>query len=204
MRKFVAFAVFIILMSGMSASARADFIVNGSFETGDFTGWTASGHVFDLNFDLIPGDGNYTASFSTFDTPNDGVLSQSFGTTPGTTYRLEFDYASDSTGHDTTSMRAEVLGNSTLLDQTVTGTPPLANFHHFIFPFTADSALTTVRLSDTSTQTISIDGNLDNVSVTTADATAAPEPTSLTLLGVGAFTFLGYGCRRLKKARVRP
>ena len=38
-----AFAAGRVLVCFATASARADIITNGGFETGDFSGWTATG-----------------------------------------------------------------------------------------------------------------------------------------------------------------
>ena len=55
----VTASVIVMLESG---SAKADLVVNGGFETGDFTGWTLNGHNT-LNFvsSENPHSGTYSA-----------------------------------------------------------------------------------------------------------------------------------------------
>src|SRR6202011_3988465 len=71
-----------------SAPARAELVVNGGFETGDFTGWTVSdpnGIVID-NTD--PNSGNADASLGTGGAT--GTLSQTLATTAGTLYQISY------------------------------------------------------------------------------------------------------------------
>lgn len=48
-----AIVVAAALNFGLVATAQADFI-NGNFETGDFTGWTAQGHGIPGNIPVMP------------------------------------------------------------------------------------------------------------------------------------------------------
>src|SRR5579872_5052181 len=65
MRKFQAF-VAASLMMAISSPAAAQLVTNGSFETGDFTGWTVNAgatFVASGGFDGYPAeDGNYFAA----------------------------------------------------------------------------------------------------------------------------------------------
>jgi MYXO-CTERM domain-containing protein len=67
----------------------ADIVVNGGFETGDFTGWTvvdASSNTFVAPID--PHSGVYDAVLGAY--PTDGSLSQFLATTPGQNYTLTY------------------------------------------------------------------------------------------------------------------
>jgi hypothetical protein len=69
--------------------ARADLVVNGGFETGDFSGWTAA---VDPTFSGVDGNAPHSGSFGAFFGNFSGVdtLSQSIATTVGVTYHISF------------------------------------------------------------------------------------------------------------------
>jgi hypothetical protein len=87
------------LALGVSGGQAANLINNGSFENGDFTGWTQGGNtgstvVASSGFDGITAeDGNYFAALGPIG--SDGTLSQTFTDTPGATYESIFYLASD-------------------------------------------------------------------------------------------------------------
>ena len=72
---------------GGSAQAASNFLTNGSFETGDFSGWTHSGN---LGFTSIQSggaqDGNFYADVGPVG--SDGILSQTFADTAGQTLHV--------------------------------------------------------------------------------------------------------------------
>src|SRR4029077_3071499 len=111
-------------------------------------------------------------------TPN-GVLSQTFATTPGATYNLSFDLGVYSY-QTTAEQRAQitVTGNGALLSQTVSifGVGTGTAFNHKSFAFTANSSSATLTFTDVSPATINIDMLLDNVRV--SPATVPPTPTA--------------------------
>ena len=100
-------------------------------------------------------------------TPN-GVLSQTFATTPSQSYRLEFDAGVMAFNTNPQSLRVTATGSSSLLSQVVTVTG-LGNGSARWFPqsftFVANSASTTLTFRDQSSSTASIDLLLDNVRV---------------------------------------
>src|SRR5215469_17261767 len=85
----------LLIITARTASAKsANLIVNGDFETGNFTGWTvtpaASGSIIFVN--LGPGpDTTFGAFFGATGTTFDSI-SQTFATTPGASYTLNFFY----------------------------------------------------------------------------------------------------------------
>jgi hypothetical protein len=77
----------------LSSAAQAAYIVNGDFGTGDFTGWSAGGHVevveITYTYNNVP---YFAAGFNRHDSTPDAILSQTFHTTAGHQYDLSFGY----------------------------------------------------------------------------------------------------------------
>ena len=78
---------------GASPASAASYLQNGSFETGDFSGWTTGGNftfsqVVTGSFYVYPGAqaGNHYATFGPVETP--GTISQTFIDTPGEHLRI--------------------------------------------------------------------------------------------------------------------
>lgn len=166
-------------LAGMAGTAKANLIVNGGFETGNFSGWTQSGNTGftsvrkAVNSILAPHSGTFFADLGP-DGPSKGFLSQSFSDTAGQSLVIQFFLANDASGtnafsasFDSTtliSLTNDVKQGYTDYTFTVTGTgSDSLKFGFFNNPdFFA----------------------LDDVSVNAA-ATSVPEPTSLALFGVG-------------------
>ena len=165
-------AIGLSFLGNVCQSAQAQSLIqNGSFENG-LANWQASGNVQAYGGEGAT-NGSYSAVWNGGDSAPNGVLSQSFATTAGQTYNLQFDYGAFSGGGTTPqSLKLQITGNSTLLSQTVTTATPIADqtahFAHYDFTFVADSAVTTLRFIDQSTFTYSEDGVLDFVQVSAA------------------------------------
>jgi PKD repeat protein len=75
-----------------SAPVYSGLVLNGGFETGDFTGWTLTGDAnyayVDQGYVMTPQSGNYEAALETSGSP--GQLSQTLSTTAGASYLLSF------------------------------------------------------------------------------------------------------------------
>lgn len=93
-RHRIAAAALVLLAA---TPATANIVINGSFETGDFTGWTQEN---DTSFTFVtdelaaggPTDGLYHAAFGPLD-PGGGGITQVLATIAGQTYEISFDLA---------------------------------------------------------------------------------------------------------------
>jgi len=164
------------MLATMWSSLASAGLVNGNFDTGDFTGWSVAGDGIgiDTTFPNLP---CCDAAFSALSTdPNIGVLSQSIATTPGSGVTIKFQLLDE----------AGSFGNTFTVtfgtfSQDITG--DLAAFAYTPFSLSVPAA----DITDISTL-LSFQGtndqaawNLDDVSVSPA---AIPEPASLGIFGV--------------------
>jgi hypothetical protein len=157
--------------------------VNGSFENA-LSGWTTAGTANTVRVQTTgpTTDGTAVAAFNSENTINDGVLSQTFNTTPGVTYTVRFDQGVYSFNTQYQSIQVSAVGTGSLLSKTYTlrgtsngNTVWAARTDTFV----ANSATTTLTFRDTSTTSNAIDLLLDNVRVTSPDS--PPPPTTRTL-----------------------
>ena len=197
------------IAAAAAAPGSANILVNGSFETGDFTGWTQFGNTDFSSVQTVgptgpgegPGcevcaaldgvqgggapDGDYIASFGPVE--SQGGILQSVMTTAGASYTLSF-----------------VLRNEG-------GVP---NFFSVSFGDTVLESMTDAPQSDYQTYSYTLTGtgtandltftfrddpsywDLDAVSLD-ADSTDVPEPAMLGLFGLGA---VGLGLARRRRA----
>ena len=189
----------VVLLLGAANAARADLIINGTFGTGDFTGWTQAG---DTDFTSVLSSGIYpnnlsgdqyhveagTLAASTPTNPDVFNLSQSIATVAGQSYTFSF-YINETDTTDALNV------NTTDAVQVFWNAKSLVNISEFTtngwqlysFTETAVSSSTNIQfnLSDYSSYV-----GLADVSV----LAAAPVPLSPTFysFGLGLLSLLGF------------
>ena len=178
--------------------ASAGSVVNGDFETGNFTGWTQSGDTSFTgvgNAATLAGLGGsvHSGTFAAYFGPGGGsrglgFITQTLATTPGTDYTLDFWLAHPFTDPGSGVEWLVRVGGNTLLDSHDT---PNFDYREFTFTFTATSASTDLQFGFAEPGAHFF---LDDVSVN------VPEPGSCILLGVGAAMLFGYSRLRRKSA----
>src|SRR5579859_5070695 len=93
--------------------ARADYLVNGGFETGNFSGWTQSGNT---GFTFVSSSNAYSGTYAAWLGPvgSLGHLSQTVATTPGASYDLNFFLSSHNSGPNQFQV---LFGGTTVFNQ---------------------------------------------------------------------------------------
>jgi hypothetical protein len=189
------------LATAAPATAATNLVVNGSFETGDFTGWTVDTGVIGLNVfaDVLsepPTDGLYHAGFGS-STPL-GIL-QFVPTQAGATYRFSFDLANGATDVRT-NFGALFEQNQLFLSET----PATFGYTSFSFDVTVSSNSTSLIFAGANPNDFWL---LDNVSVTylsgpttppPGGGNVVPEPATWAML-IAGFGLVGATLRRTRK-----
>jgi hypothetical protein len=170
---------------GGASHARADLIVNGGFESGDFApGWSVTGNTTDQVFGVdasMPHTGTYGAFFG--QVGSEAFLMQTVTTVPGLEYILDF-YVMNEDGSSPNEFSA-TFGSSTLLDES---NLPTFGYQEYTFRILATAVATVVTFGFRNDNSFF---DFDDVSLR-----AVPEPRSLLCLAIGAVLVARYGWRR--------
>jgi len=181
-----------VLLTAAPMAFGQNLVNNGSFETGDFTGWSVNGleEVVTGPFSVYSGaqDGNWYSVWGNIGA--DGTISQTISTTAGQQYTFSFWLAA--VGDDPSDFSA-MWDGTTVYSQT----DPNTGGAYQLFSFT---------VTGTGSDTITFNGRddpawiaLDNISVTPTSGTGTvPEPSSIMLMGSGALGLAGFLRRKLR------
>jgi hypothetical protein len=159
--------------------AAAQIVVNGGFETGDFTGWTQTG---DLSFSgvyseaPIPQSGTFGASFGSVGMT--GGITQSLATVAGTTYAVDFWLQSEEDANGVTAPNSfEFMWDGMSVMSLINS--PVFDYTHYVFSLKATAAATDIAFNFKNDPAF---WDLDNVA---AVAAPVPEPETWALFGLG-------------------
>jgi hypothetical protein len=170
---------------------RADLIVNGGFETGDFTGWTTGANSYPETIKTSPvHSGTYAAQIAGYSS-NPNTLSQTVTTTSGQAYTLSFARYQVYQGPPV-FLTVDWDGAAVFTDPA-----PTVGGVYQVFSVnvvgTGSDTLTFISANDPAYTYV------DDVSFN-ASLIAAPEPSTLTLFGIGAVGLVGLARRQRKSA----
>ncbi|MFO1497494.1 MAG: DUF642 domain-containing protein [Verrucomicrobiota bacterium] len=168
-------------------------LVNGSFESG-YTGWTATGNQgVATSGSFPPTDGTRMVAFNWGQATPNGVLSQTFTTTVGLTYTLNFDMGVVAYNQSEQRLQVGVQGAGALLSQTLSIFGIGSGTTKWVpqsFTFVADSGATTLTFQDVSASGLNIDLLLDNVRVVSQnEPVIATQPANVTVAAGDSATF---------------
>jgi hypothetical protein len=185
MRRVFGIVLTLVLLAE-AGQARADYVTNGGFETGNFSGWTLTGDTSSL---FVSPSAAFTGNDGAVLSTNGamGFLSETLTTPTGSPLDLSLFLASDgSTPNELTVS----FGGTTLIDEKdFTG----SNYTAFKLTVTPSSATNVLQIGFQNDNGFF---TLDNVSLDGRGVAATPEPGSLTLLGLGGLLVGGFARRR--------
>jgi choice-of-anchor C domain-containing protein len=202
-----------------STPAKANLLVNGSFETGPnpgsftnlasgstaVTGWTVSfGNIDYIGSLWVASDGSRSldlegsAGTCSLNPPNcPGGIAQSFSTVAGQQYMVTFDMAGNLLNIPIIkTLTVSAAGQSQNFSFNTTGhTTSNMGWANDSWTFTATGSTTTLEFDTADSPATGWGPALDNVSVTAFGSTV-PEPSTSVLIGIGLIAFTGYRMHR--------
>jgi hypothetical protein len=188
--KSIALASAAAIAFAFSGSAKADLIVNGGFETGDFTGWTISGGYPHSIVTNPVNSGTYAAQITGYSYSPD-YTSQTVTDTLGQTYVLTFSFLQ--TNYTPNGFTAD--WNSTPV-YSETNTTSNTGYKTLSFDVVGTGSDTITFIAYNNPQFT----YLDDVSLNPVAAVPEPSTWAMLLLGFAGIGFMAYRRRKTKPA----
>jgi hypothetical protein len=184
------------LVGGLHEASAASIVTNGDFETGDLSGWTATGNLTGGEggsyygvANGIQNGGDFGAYFGLVGSPL--TLSQTVAVSDSTSYTVDFSLFQDSFGSPGyTNLFSASFNGVSLLSET--NAPNSGGYQEFTY------VVTTAAGGNSGVLSFAFQNDddfffFDDVSVTTNAVTnPTPEPSSMALFLVGIPAFVGY------------
>lgn len=176
-RRLAGYLLGAAMLIGVAVQARANLLVNGDFETGDFSGWTAS---TDPVFDGVDGQNPQAGSFAAFFGSTAGsTISQTIATTPGGLFQVDFWLQTEADVNGVSAPNQFEFDWDGVAAMTLVDAAAGNSYTHYSFTLAATTSSTTISFYFLSVPAF---WDFDTVSVT--PGAAAPEPGSLALVGL--------------------
>ena len=179
-----------LVLAAFPALHAQNLLSNGSFETGDLTGWSTNGIIVDDSdnfFNVVPTEGTYLGIMT-----GDGYLEQTLSLEIGQTYDVSYSFDLQVNGANTRTATTSVTLNGVTPAEYTSSTynETQEGWNTISFSFVADAEATTIRfIGDISTAS-QADLYFDNFSV-------VPEPSAYAMLT----GLLGLGYVMVKRRR---
>jgi len=184
-RMLLLWPAVLVALSGLTTAAYGDLVVNGGFETGDFSGWTVSPSAMGGTY-AVDNTGTYshsgTCAAALGPYGADGFLSQSIPTTAGQQYQLTYWLANipDAGGSVWNNDFEVSWGGAEIMASAILNAGP---FSYTKYSFVVTGAAGSTPLSFGLRQDAKFFA-LDDVSV------VLPEPATLSLLALGGLAMI--------------
>jgi hypothetical protein len=194
MKRFVSSALALLAIIAFAARPASAQVINGGFESGDFTGWF--NELNNTGFDGVDAFSAHSGSFGAFfgEVGSTSTLRQEVGTTAGQGYTLSFWLSND--GNTPSFFDVSWNGSSLFSLTNPAGFAYGLNSFNVVgaaggsttllFTFQQDPAF--FRLDDVTLDAVGVDPN-----------SVVPEPATMSLLATGLAGMAGAGMRRRRK-----
>ncbi len=176
-----------VIFSALTGTA-AELVINGDFETGNFTGWTKSGNpsLSDVIANTVTS--NHSFVWRSGATGSKAFISQLLVTTPGESYDLSFDVYNTAT--DNSFFEADFNLFTVLMFEN-----EVHNWSHFSFTgLVATGTSTELKFGAQNNPSFT---RLDNISVT--PSVSVPESTATASLALGALFVMAWAGKRVSR-----